>query len=208
MHMRGEPGTMQKPQAAYVDVVAEVARHSWRGATATLLVCARRRRLERIVLDPGASVSRKNVQHNLELLRRQRELLALGYPLLVGWSRKSTLGLVTGRDAGHRDAACIAAMRASVAAGSPHRSGSRRRRDGRCTEGLGRRRPVRRSGACALISNDVVAGSVSPPGRQGRKGHSRQCESSTRLLVLGSPCRLAVKSLPLTPRIPLRPRQQ
>jgi len=58
------------------------------------------------------------VAHNLELLRRQRELLALGRPLLLGWSRKSTLGTITGRPVGERLAASVAAALASVQLGA------------------------------------------------------------------------------------------
>jgi dihydropteroate synthase len=50
---------------------------------------------ENIVLDPGFGFA-KNAAHNLELLRRLRELTDLGYPLLAGWSRKSTIGKVLG----------------------------------------------------------------------------------------------------------------
>jgi dihydropteroate synthase len=58
------------------------------------------------------------VEHNIELLRRQRELLVLSRPLLVGWSRKSTLGTITGRDVGQRQAASVAAALAAVQAGA------------------------------------------------------------------------------------------
>ena len=50
---------------------------------------------DRIVLDPGIGFG-KTVAQNFALLARQRELLAAGYPLLAGWSRKSSLGAVTG----------------------------------------------------------------------------------------------------------------
>jgi dihydropteroate synthase len=72
---------------------------------------------ERIVLDPGIGFA-KTVEHNLELLRRQRELLEAGYPLLVGWSRKSTLGALTGRAVADRQAASVAAALAAVARGA------------------------------------------------------------------------------------------
>jgi dihydropteroate synthase len=72
---------------------------------------------ERIVLDPGIGFG-KTIEHNLELARRQRELLALGYPLLLGWSRKGTLGQLTGRALDERLAASIAAALAAVAAGA------------------------------------------------------------------------------------------
>ena len=84
---------------------------------------------ERIVLDPGFGFG-KTPEHNLELLRRQRELLALGRPLLVGWSRKSTLGTLTGRAVGERLAASVArraGRRRSAARASCACTTSRRR---------------------------------------------------------------------------------
>ncbi len=104
MHMRGDPSTMQQ-RPAYDDVVAEVA-----DFLAGRLQALRAAGIgdERIVLDPGIGFG-KTVEHNLELLRRQPELLALGRPLLLGWSRKSTLGAVTGRPVGERLAGSIAA---------------------------------------------------------------------------------------------------
>jgi dihydropteroate synthase len=113
MHMRGDPLTMQhRPQ--YDDVVIEV-----REFLAGRLHALRDRRIaeERIVLDPGIGFG-KSVEHNLELLRRQRELLALGRPLLVGWSRKSTLGAITGRGVSERLAASLAAALAAVQGGA------------------------------------------------------------------------------------------
>jgi dihydropteroate synthase len=113
MHMRGEPGTMQG-DPVYADVVGEVSRFLAERA-------AELRRhgvaAERITFDPGIGFG-KTVQHNLELLRRQRELLSLGYPLLVGWSRKSTLGAITGRPVAERLAASVAAALAAVQLGA------------------------------------------------------------------------------------------
>jgi len=113
MHMRGEPGSMQA-QAQYDDVVQEVAAflRQRAGMLAALGVAA-----QRIALDPGIGFA-KQPEHNLALLQRQRELLALGYPLLVGWSRKSTLGVVTGRPVGERLAASLAAALAAVQQGA------------------------------------------------------------------------------------------
>ena len=62
----------------------------------------------RIVLDPGIGFG-KTVAQNFALLARQRELLALGYPLLAGWSRKSSLGAVTGLAVGERLLPSVAA---------------------------------------------------------------------------------------------------
>lgn len=113
MHMRGEPGTMQS-DPVYQDVVAEVkAFLLQRVAELKALGVSD----ERITLDPGVGFG-KTPQHNLELLRRQPELLTTGYPLLVGWSRKSTLGVVTGRPVGERLAASVAAALAAVQQGA------------------------------------------------------------------------------------------
>jgi dihydropteroate synthase len=71
----------------------------------------------RIVLDPGYGFG-KTLDHNLTLFRLQRELTALGRPLLVGWSRKGTLGQVTGRPAGERMVPSVAAALAAVAHGA------------------------------------------------------------------------------------------
>jgi dihydropteroate synthase len=113
MHMRGEPATMQAaPQ--YDDPVAEVRAFlaARRDAALAAGVTA-----ERIVLDPGIGFG-KTAEHNLALLARQRELLALGAPLLVGWSRKSTLGTLTGRAVDERLAASVAAAVLAVERGA------------------------------------------------------------------------------------------
>jgi dihydropteroate synthase len=113
MHLPGEPATMQQA-ARYADVVAEVA--AFLGARAMALQRAGIA-AERIVLDPGIGFG-KTVEHNLRLLARQRELLALGFPLLVGWSRKSTLGTLTGRPVHERVAASVAAALMAVERGA------------------------------------------------------------------------------------------
>ena len=113
MHMRGEPATMQE-RPFYSDVVAEVDAFL-RGRLDALV--AGGIAAERVVLDPGIGFG-KSVEHNLELLRRQANLLALGRPLLLGWSRKSTLGAVTGRAVGERGAASLAAALAAVQRGA------------------------------------------------------------------------------------------
>ncbi len=113
MHMRGTPETMQqRPQ--YDDVVDEVASFLRERVSA---LAARGVAPGRIVVDPGIGFG-KSVAHNIELLRRQHELLALGRPLLVGWSRKSTLGAITGRAVGQRQVASVAAALAAVQAGA------------------------------------------------------------------------------------------
>lgn len=104
MHMRGEPETMQG-QADYADVVADVARFLCERAQA---VEAAGIAAQRIAIDPGIGFA-KTAHHNLQLLRQQALLADLGWPLLVGWSRKGTLGGLTGRPAGERLAASVAA---------------------------------------------------------------------------------------------------
>lgn len=113
MHMPGDPQSMQS-QATYTDVVGQVRQML---AVRVDEVRAQGIGAERVVLDPGIGFG-KSVEHNFELLRRQRELLTLGYPLLAGWSRKSSIGAVTGRDAGHRLAGSVAAALAAVLNGA------------------------------------------------------------------------------------------
>ena len=73
---------------------------------------------QRVVLDYGIGFG-KTVEQNCALLARQHELLTLGYPLLAGWSRKSTLGKITGHDnAQDRVAASVAAALMAVERGA------------------------------------------------------------------------------------------
>lgn len=90
MHMHREPVTMQTAPMEG-DVVAQVA--AFLGQQAQLLR-ARGVQAHRICLDPGIGFG-KTVPQNFALLARQAELLGLGYPLLAGWSRKSSLSAVT-----------------------------------------------------------------------------------------------------------------
>jgi dihydropteroate synthase len=91
MHMQGEPRTMQV-DPRYDDVAAEVA--SFLEERMAFAV-AHGVREERICLDPGIGFG-KTVEHNVELLRRLGVLLALGRPVLIGFSRKSSLGKLAG----------------------------------------------------------------------------------------------------------------
>ena len=104
MHMQGSPGTMQR-QPAYGDVVAEVKAFLRQRIDD---VCAAGIALERVVIDPGFGFG-KTLAHNLELLRHLRQFAELGVPVLAGWSRKSSLGQITGKPAGERLAASVAA---------------------------------------------------------------------------------------------------
>jgi dihydropteroate synthase len=114
MHMRGTPQSMQSQTAYEGDAVDEIVLF-----LAQRLQAAKDAGIaaERIALDPGIGFA-KGVEQNLELLRRQHELLVLGRPLLVGWSRKSTLGELTGRSVGERMPASVAAALAAVQRGA------------------------------------------------------------------------------------------
>jgi dihydropteroate synthase len=113
MHMQGEPSTMQH-SVSYDDVVADVAAFLAERAAACVAAGIDR---HRIVLDPGFGFG-KTVEHNLTLLRRLSEIAALGYPLLAGLSRKSTIGVLTGRNVDDRMAGSVAAALAAVARGA------------------------------------------------------------------------------------------
>jgi len=103
MHMRGEPRTMQH-QPRYDDVVAEVRDHLVARAT-----MATDRGVREVWIDPGIGFG-KTIDHNLSLLGHLGELVATGFPVLVGASRKSFLGTITGgRPPGERLAASLAA---------------------------------------------------------------------------------------------------
>ena len=115
MHMQGEPGSMQAaPHYADDDVVGGVA--AFLAARRDAAVAAGIA-LDRITLDPGIGFG-KTPAHNRALAVHQRRLLELGCPLLLGWSRKSTLGQVTDRAVGERLAASVAAALAAVHQGA------------------------------------------------------------------------------------------
>lgn len=113
MHMQGEPATMQD-DPSYGDVVAEV--RDFLRARAAACVAAGIAR-ERICIDPGIGFG-KRVEHNLALLARLDELAGLGFPVLLGVSRKSLIGIITGRPAGARLAGSIAFAALAVARGA------------------------------------------------------------------------------------------
>ena len=114
MHMQGEPLTMQKNAAYEDDVVAVVAAFLSERAQACEQAGIAR---GRIAIDPGFGFG-KTLAHNLELLRRLPEIVALGYPVVAGLSRKSTIGTLTGRPVEERGAGSLAAALAAVARGA------------------------------------------------------------------------------------------
>jgi len=103
MHMLGEPRTMQR-DPSYVDVTDEVKRFLVERLSLAVTAGVAE---ERILLDPGIGFG-KTAAHNLELLRRLAELVAIGRPVLIGTSRKSFLGHLTGRPVDQRSAGTIA----------------------------------------------------------------------------------------------------
>ena len=113
MHMQGEPATMQQAPA-YGDVVSEVGRFLDERVAALQAAGVAR---ERIVVDPGIGFG-KTLRHNLLLLAALDGLVAAGQPVLVGVSRKSMIGALTGQPAQQRLAGSLAAMLAAVARGA------------------------------------------------------------------------------------------
>jgi dihydropteroate synthase len=113
MHMQGRPRTMQE-MPAYGDVVAEVREflaERVRACVAAGIV------EDRVIIDPGFGFG-KAPRHNIELLANLRQLRAIGRPILVGLSRKSTLGELTGRAVAERMPASIAAAVIAVVEGA------------------------------------------------------------------------------------------
>jgi dihydropteroate synthase len=103
MHMLGEPRTMQD-DPRYDDVVEDVKSFLAERVEAAVGAGVKE---ERIHLDPGIGFG-KTLEHNLELLRRLDELTTLGRPIVIGTSRKSFLGRITGRDVTERVHATVA----------------------------------------------------------------------------------------------------
>jgi dihydropteroate synthase len=113
MHMRGAPRTMQK-DPRYDDVVADVSAYlAGRVNEAVAAGIAS----DRIVIDPGFGFG-KTLAHNLALLRHLERIVAVGRPVLVGMSRKSMLGAITGRAVGEREYAGVAASLLAVERGA------------------------------------------------------------------------------------------
>ena len=109
MHIQGEPDTMQdRPE--YRNVRREVSAFLTERMRVAELAGIRP---ENILLDPGFGFG-KSLEHNLQLLASLEQMRILGHPLLVGVSRKSMLGLITGRDVNERLPASLAA--ATIAA--------------------------------------------------------------------------------------------
>ncbi len=113
MHMQGDPASMQQAPH-YADVLGEVREFLWSRVAAAESMGIDR---SRIALDPGFGFG-KTLEHNLSLAKGLPALAQSGYPLLVGLSRKSMIGALTGRDVGDRLPGSLAAVLACVAAGA------------------------------------------------------------------------------------------
>ncbi|HEX3363969.1 dihydropteroate synthase [Phenylobacterium sp.] len=114
MHMQGEPGTMQA-EPHYDDVVEEVAAFLAKRAAEAMAAGVAQ---DRIWLDPGVGFGKHRIRHNLPLIAGLDRIVALGFPVLLGVSRKSFIGaLDEGADADHRLGGSIAAALAGAAAG-------------------------------------------------------------------------------------------
>ncbi|GAW66714.1 dihydropteroate synthase [Geoanaerobacter pelophilus] len=113
MHTRGMPDTMQA-DTSYDDLMSDVKKYLEQS-----VALAREAGIPdaRIVVDPGLGFG-KSVQGNLELIKRLAEFQELGFPILVGPSRKSFVGAVTGRGGGERIFGTAAAVAMSVAHGA------------------------------------------------------------------------------------------
>ena len=113
MHMHRDPQTMQM-QPMQGDVLPQVLSFLQQQALKLQALGVEK---HRIVLDPGIGFG-KTVEQNFALLARQGELLASGYALLAGWSRKSSLGAVTGLPVEQRLHASVAAAVLAVERGA------------------------------------------------------------------------------------------
>jgi dihydropteroate synthase len=113
MHMQGEPRTMQQ-NPSYQNVVAEVL--DWLEQACNRAQAAGVKR-EQLIIDPGIGFG-KTTEHNLMLLRRLRDLRILGYPILVGTSRKSLVGNVLQLPVDQRSEGTAATVAAAILQGA------------------------------------------------------------------------------------------
>ena len=111
MHMKGEPGSMQK-NPSYYDVVDEI-----KAFFASRIKEAGKHGIESVILDPGIGFG-KTTEHNLQILKRLGEFREFGYPVLIGPSRKSFIGEITGLPVNERLEGTIAAVSIAVLNGA------------------------------------------------------------------------------------------
>ena len=111
MHMRGTPKNMQQ-NPIYQDVLGEINTFFQ-----TQISLAQKAGIHQIIIDPGIGFG-KTLEHNLQILRHLDVFTTLGHPLLVGPSRKSFIGTITGRPANERLEGTIAAMTVAIMNGA------------------------------------------------------------------------------------------
>jgi dihydropteroate synthase len=147
MHMQGEPATMQA-EPRYADVVGEVAEFLAARAEAAIAAGVAR---EKIWLDPGIGFGKHMIRHNLPLLHGLKTIVGLGFPVLLGASRKSFIGAVDGggRGADERLGGSIAAALWGAQVGG---STTCARPSRRCASGRRSRLPAARPGARAAAA--------------------------------------------------------
>lgn len=115
MHMKGVPRTMQE-NPEYADVVGEVREWLLERARAALEAGVK---ADRIILDPGIGFGKRH-EDNCALIAGLAEIVRGGYPVLMALSRKSSVGLMTGRDAGGRMAGSLAANQYAIMSGATY----------------------------------------------------------------------------------------
>jgi len=113
MHMRGKPRSMQN-NPSYGDVVGDIIRFLRERSEFGINAGISR---DKIIIDPGIGFG-KTTEHNLEIIRRLREFKSLGFPVLMGVSRKSFIGNVLGLPVEERLEGSLAAVTASVMNGA------------------------------------------------------------------------------------------
>ena len=112
MHMQGTPRDMQD-NPTYEDVVGDITRFLRERAELAIQAGVER---EKVIVDPGIGFG-KTLEHNLEIMRRLAEFRSLGYPLLLGTSRKSFIGAVLDRPAGERLMGSVSTVAFAIARG-------------------------------------------------------------------------------------------
>jgi dihydropteroate synthase len=113
MHMKGTPATMQEAPS-YADCAAEVRDFLAEAAARALAAGIAR---DRILVDPGIGFG-KRLEDNLDILSRLGLLAGLGFPVVIGLSRKAFLGAITGKEVGSRLAASLGAACAAYLGGA------------------------------------------------------------------------------------------
>ncbi len=110
MHMRGKPSNMQKGDIGYDHLMADIADYLKKSADKALQCGVQQ---EKIVIDPGIGFG-KTGEDNYRIIRHLSELKALGLPILIGTSRKSFIGKVTGGEPRQRKEGTAATVAAAI----------------------------------------------------------------------------------------------